>query len=282
MTPLVEAVPPHPTVRIRPRSGWRIFELAELWHARGLLVMMARRDQKLRYRQTVLGVGWVVLQPLLAAAVLAFVFGTIARLPSDGVSPILLAYTGLVCWNLFAVTISSSSISVVAATHLVGKVYFPRLILPISAAGVALTDFAVSFVLMAVIVLVSGVRVTAALLTLPFWFAMVLALSLGLGFAAAALMVTMRDIRYIVTFGLQLLLYASPVAYAASAVPQRFATIYNLNPLVPLVSGFRWAILGTPAPAMGAVIYACCVTMFMLVAGVVIFRFREPVIADVI
>src|SRR5687767_10009520 len=192
MSLTVEPIP-DPLVRIRPEARWSALDLRELWGFRDLLLAMAMRDVKLRYRQTALGVTWVLLQPLLAAAIFALVFGRVAKLPSDGLPYFLFAYGGLLAWNAFNSTISKVSLSLVGNSHLVSKIYFPRLILPLSTVLSTLLDFAVGLALLVVLMVVYRVAPTPAMLLLPVWFVLVVIMAVGMGLVAAALTVSYRD-----------------------------------------------------------------------------------------
>jgi lipopolysaccharide transport system permease protein len=271
-----------PRLVIRPRRGLAALQIRELWEFRDLLRTFVVRDLKLRYRQTVLGVAWVVLQPLLGAAIFAVVFGRVARLPSGKVPYFLFAYAGLLAWNLFQSVLSRASVSLVGSGQLISKVYFPRLILPLSAVGSALVDFAVALTLMVIFLPLHGVVSGPALFTLPGWILLVLLLTLGLGCGAAALAVSYRDVVHVLPTLTQLLLYASPVAYAVAVVPESLRPLYFLNPLATLLEGFRWSLVGGPPPSAGYVAYAavCCCVVFA--AGILGFTTMERKFADVI
>jgi lipopolysaccharide transport system permease protein len=210
-----------PCLTLLPPRGWASLDLSEIWQFRDLLFTLAVRDVKLRYRQTVLGAAWVVLQPLMAAGIFAFVFGRVARLPSNGVPYFLFAYVGLVAWNLFSTTLNKAGGCLVGNAHLVSKVYFPRMVLPLSTAFGSLIDAAVSLAMLVVMMAIRHLSPGWAVLLLPVWFVLLLMLSLGVGLFTAALMVRYRDVQYILPVFTQMLLYASPVAYALSAVPAK-------------------------------------------------------------
>lgn len=257
-------------------------ELAETWHARDLLHAFADRDIRLRYRQTALGIVWVVLQPLIAAGIFAFVFGTVAHLSSDGKPYLVFTFAALTGWNLFSGILSRASGCLVSNAHLVSRVFFPRLILPLSVIPAALLDFAVSLAMFAVLLAVYRVAPTPAMLTLPLWLLLLGAGAFGAGLVAASLMVRYRDVQYVLPVAIQLLLYASPVAYAAARVPERWHTLYYLNPLVAAIEGLRWSMLGTDAPSAGAVLWSALVAGLAVIVGVVVFRRMERGFADVI
>ena len=267
---------------IRPTGGWRSLDIREVWRYRGLLGAMTRRDITVRYRQTALGVVWVVLQPLLAAGIFTFVFGSIAKFSSDGVPYIVFSYTGLLGYNAFANSLNAISICMVANSALVSKVYFPRVILPLSQIGSKLVDFAVAFALYLVLNLSFGVGFHLSLLTLPAWMILAYGTALGLGLLTSALNVSYRDVGYVVPAILPLVMYLAPVAYGAQEVPHRLRGVYALDPLVGLINGFRWCLLGRGMLDLGSIIYAGAFTFVVLVIGVLYFRVHERRFADVI
>lgn len=271
-----------PVLVIRPDSARSLGIIADLWQFRDLLWALADRDLRLRYRQTVLGVAWVVLQPLLGALIFTFVFGVVARLGSDGIPYLTFTFASLAGWGLVSGITSRASASLVQNSGLIGKVWFPRSVLPSSAVPAALVDFTVAMLVLGGIMAWQGVRPGAALFTLPLWVALLVALALAVGFAASALMVRYRDVQHILPVALQLLLYASPVAYAASNVPERFQRLYYLNPVATALDGLRWALLDAAPPPTAAVAYAALVTLTLLVIGTLMFRRMERSFADVI
>lgn len=278
------AAPAHrkPYLTIRPSTGWAAIDLRELWRFRGLLVALAGRDLKLRYKQTALGIAWVVLQPIIAAAIFAFVFGRVAHLSTDGVPSFLFAFAGLVGWNLFSNTLSRAGASLVGNAQMVSKVFFPRLVLPLSTVLSALVDFAVSVLLLAVLMIVYHRVPPLAALAAPIWIALLLMLASGVGFIASGLTVRYRDVQHIMPVAVQFLLYASPVGYALAAVPERWRFAYQLNPLAIELTALRGSLLGTPMPSAGWVIYAACASILTFAAGATAFRRMERRFADVI
>jgi lipopolysaccharide transport system permease protein len=271
-----------PHIIIRPPSRWAPLNLREVWEFRDLLTRFTIRDLKLRYKQTALGVIWVVLQPLLAAGILSFVFGAVANLPSDGVPYFVFAYVGMMCWTLFSNTLTRISMSLVGNAALVSKIFFPRLVLPFSTVGSTMVDFSVSLAMGVVVVLVGGVTPGWALVTLPLWIALALLLAAGIGLVAAALMVQYRDVGQILPVAIQLLLYATPIAYALSAVPERAQRLVQLNPLTGIVDGFRWAAIDTTAPSLPSAIWSAIASVVMFLVGALIFTRKERRFADVI
>ena len=274
---------PKPHLTIQPTSGWQAINLRELWQFRDLLTTLAQRDVKLRYRQTALGVVWVILQPLLAAGIFSFVFGKVAKLPApNGIPYLVFSYAGLLAWNAFNSTLTKTSGCLLQNSNLVSKVYFPRLALPLSTVFSTLIDFGVALVMMIALMVINHVVPGPALLLLPVWLLLVVGLSLGVGLYTSALMVSYRDVQYILPIITQFLLYASPVAYSAALVPTKYKLIFELNPLTGLLEAFRWSLLGTAHPAWGSVIYAAVVTVLVFILGAFSFKKMERKFADVI
>lgn len=273
---------PKPYLTIRPTSGWAALNLAEVWQYRDLLSSLATRDVKLRYRQTALGVIWVILQPLLAAGIFSFVFGKVAKLPSDGVPYFLFSYAGLLGWNLCSSTLMKVSGCLTGNAHLISKVFFPRLILPLSTLFSSLIDFGVAAGMMVVLMLVNHVPIGLGLLLLPVWMLLLLMIAVGVGLFCASLMVTYRDVQFVLPVAVQFALYASPIAYAVSAVPHNLRPLYFLNPLSSLLEAFRWSILGTGQLQWGYLAYSAVVAVTLLVGGAFAFKRMERQFADVI
>jgi lipopolysaccharide transport system permease protein len=282
-TPEPEAVPARrPHLVIEPKSGWSALDLAELWRFRDLLFTLGQRDLKLRYKQTALGVVWVILQPLLAAGVFAFVFGKVARLPSEGVPYFLFSYAGLLGWNLFANTLTKTSGCLIGNSHLISKVFFPRLVLPLSTIPSTLVDFGVAMAMMVVMMFLYQVNPGVGLLLLPVWMGMLLAIAMGIGLITSSLAVSYRDVNYILPVLVQILLYASPVAYAVSAVPEHLQKWYYLNPLAGVLEAFRWSLIGTSAPRLLGLLVTAVGAVAILTLGLFMFKKMERQFADVI
>ena len=272
-----------PFLLIEPKSGWQAINFAELWQFRDLLTSLAQRDVKLRYRQTALGVLWVILQPLLAAGIFSFVFGKIAKIPAPhGIPYLVFSYAGLLAWNAFSSTLTKSSTCLTGNANLVSKVYFPRLVLPLSTVFSTLIDFGVALVVMVVLLIVNHVPVHLGLLLLPVWLLLIVLLSVGIGLYAAALMVTYRDVQYVLPVVTQFLLYASPVAYAYAVVPDRWHAVFALNPLTGLLEAFRWSLLGVGTVSWALTGYAALVTLIVFLLGALAFKSMERKFADVI
>jgi lipopolysaccharide transport system permease protein len=273
---------PRPYLIIRPPSRWSPINFRELWEFRDLLSRFVVRDLKLRYRQTALGVVWVVLQPLLAAGVFSFVFGRVAGLDSEGVPYFAFAFAGMLAWNTFSQALTRMSGSLVGNSTLISKIFFPRLVLPFSTLGAVMIDFGVALVMMVVVWILAGIAPGWSLLTLPLWIAALLLLASGIGLLAAALMVSYRDVQFVLPVATQILLYASPVAYSLSAVPDSAQTLFQLNPLTGLLEGFRWALLDVGELRVWPTAWTaiCAVVLFLL--GSFNFTRMERKFADVI
>jgi lipopolysaccharide transport system permease protein len=255
----------------------------ELWEFRSLLARFAARDLTLRYRQTALGAIWVVLQPLLGAGILSFVFGNVAGLPGPaGIPYFVFTLVGMVGWTAFSLVATRSSGSLVANAPLVQKAFFPRLLLPLSTVLSTMVDVAVSLGLLAVVLVLENVAPGARLATLPLWLGLFFVIGLGLGLSSTALMVKYRDIQYVLPLIVQLLLFVSPVAYQLSAVPAGSRFLYDLNPLAGMLEGLRWSVLGTQRPSAALAAYSITVSIALLAIGLLIFHRMERGFADVI
>jgi lipopolysaccharide transport system permease protein len=252
----------------------------EIWNYRDLFGALGVRDLRLRYRQTALGVAWVVLQPLAAAGIFAFVFGRIAKVPTDGQPYLLFSLAALTGWNFFSSILTRASASLIQNPQLVTRVYFPRLILPLAVLPAALVDLLVTIVAFLGIAFAQGRTPAATMLALPLVLVLLGMLALGTGFAAAALAVRFRDVQYLLPVAIQLALYASPVAYSSSAVPERWQALYYANPLAAPLELMRWSLLGTPAPAMHRLLYSAGAALLLCLTGAWIFRRIEQSFAD--
>lgn len=271
-----------PVLVIRPDSARTLGLAGDLWAFRDLLWSLADRDLRLRYRQTALGVAWVLLQPVLGALIFTFVFGVVAGLPSDGVPYFLFTFASLAGWALFAGILTRASGSLVQNSPLIAKVWFPRAVLPASTLPAALIDFVIALLLLGGMMAWAEVAPGMAILAVPLWVLALAMLALGLGLIGSALMVSYRDVQHILPVGVQLLLYASPVAYSASNVPERFLALYYLNPLAPLLEGLRASLLGTPMPPTNTIVWGATVALGTFVLGAAVFRRLERRFADVI
>lgn len=266
---------------IRPSRGWRMLDFRELWAYRELLAVLAVRDIKVRYKQTALGVGWAVIQPVMLMLVFSVFFGRLAKMPSDGVPYPVFAYAALLPWTFFANALGASASSVVGASNLVSKVYFPRLIIPLASVGSWLVDLLIATLILLGLMLYYGVGWSWNLLAAPALVLAVLFMALGAGTLLAALTVAYRDFRYVVPFLLQFWMFATPVVYPASLVPEKWHWLLNLNPMAGLVDAFRSAFLGRPFD-VDAIAISLTAAVAMFLAGVAYFEKVERRFADII
>ncbi|MBI3912601.1 MAG: ABC transporter permease [Chloroflexi bacterium] len=271
-----------PTVVVQPTHGLATLNLRELWAFRDLLIILAGRDVKLRYKQTALGVIWVVLQPLVAALTFAVIFGGFAKLPSDGSPYVLFVFCGMLPWNLFAGALQRAGNSLIGNSNLISKVYFPRVIIPIASAASVLIDFAVSLIVLFVLMLIYQVMPTWQLVALPFFLLLTLLAATGVSLWLSGLNVYYRDFSYALPFLVQVWLYASPVAYATTIVPEQWRALFSLNPAVAFIEGFRWAILGQSALTIEMIVSATLVSLMFFASGLYVFRRIERGFADVL
>ncbi len=271
-----------PTVVIEARKGIFNIDLQAVYEYRELLYFLIWRDLKVRYKQTMIGIGWVALQPLITMIIFTTVFGYFAKLPSDGMPYTIFTYTALLPWNYFATALSRSISSVVGDSHLVSKIYFPRLILPLSGAISGMVDFCISFILLICMLTWHRIGLTLAVFMLPVFLLLALLTALSIGLWLSALNVRYRDIGYTVPFLIQIWMFASPVIYPVSLVPQQYRSIYGLNPMVGVIEGFRWALLGKSAPDFSVISISVLVVLLIFVGGLVFFRKMELTFADII
>lgn len=276
---------PHPdehVVRIAPPRGWLRLELAELWAYRELLYFFIWRDLKVRYKQTLIGAGWAVIQPFGTMVVFSVFFGVLARMPSGGLPYPLFYYAALLPWMYFASALSGATSVVVENQRIITKVYFPRLILPFAAVVSGLVDFAIAFGILLLMLLYYGVMPTLAVLYLPVFLLLALATALGAGLWLAALNAMYRDVRYAVPFLIQFWLFASPVAYPSSLIPEKWRWLYGLNPMAGVIEGFRWAITGQGRPPDLFLLASAVAVATLLIGGLFYFRRMESTFADVV
>jgi lipopolysaccharide transport system permease protein len=268
-------------IRIGPARGWVPLRLDELWEYRELLYFLTWRDVKVRYKQTALGAAWAIIQPFVTMVAFSVFFGRLGNIPSDGVPYPIFSFAALVPWTYFAYSLSQASNSLVGSANLISKVYFPRLVVPISSVLSGAVDFAIAFVVLLGMMVFYGVTPTPAILLLPLFLLLALVTALGAGLWLSALNVEYRDVRYVLPFLVQVWLFATPVAYPSSLLPESWRTLYALNPMVGVVDGFRWALLGTPPPTASAALSAA-VAATLLVSGALYFRRMERTFADVV
>jgi lipopolysaccharide transport system permease protein len=271
-----------PVVRRQARPGWIAIDFAELWQYRELLVFYAFRDIKVRYKQTFMGASWAILQPVMTMVVFSIFFGKLAGVPSDGLPYPVFAFCGLLPWQLFAFALTHSSNSLVQNAHLLTKVYFPRLIIPFSSVIVGLVDFVIAFVVLVGIMFYYDIIPGWALITLPLFVLLAIAAALSVGLWLSVLNVKYRDVRYTIPFLAQFWLFVTPVAYSSSLVPSKWQAVYAINPMVGVVEGFRWALLGKSAPPGALLIVSVAATAILLAGGLFYFARMEKTFPDII
>jgi lipopolysaccharide transport system permease protein len=272
-----------PTRILRPRRGWRGLGLAELWRNRAVVGFLVRRDLKVRYAQTALGALWALFQPLAPMLIFTIVFGVLAKLPSDGVPYVLFALTGLVAWTYFATAVLGATTSLLTNSELVTKVYLPRLAIPLAPLLGALADLGIGLALLGAFLLAFRVASRPeAIVLLPLLLLLLVTTAAGLGFWLSALTARFRDVKHVTPMLLQILMYASPVVYPLSLVPERYRLAYALNPMVGVIDGLRVLLLRTPLVDGRVIGISCAVSATLLVSGVVYFRRTERLFADVV
>jgi lipopolysaccharide transport system permease protein len=271
-----------PVTIIEPSKGWVSLKLAELWEYRELLYFLTWRDIKVRYKQTALGAAWAIIQPFFTMIVFSLFFGNLAKIPSDGIPYPIFAYAALVPWTFFASGLGQASNSLVGSANLIKKVYFPRLAVPISTVLSGIVDFGLAFVVLLGMMLWFEIVPTLAILWLPFFLLLALVTSLGVGLWLSAMNVQFRDVRYLVPFLTQFWMFATPIAYPSSLLPDSWRTVYALNPMVGVVEGFRWALLGTNTAPGAIIIVSTVAALTILVSGAFYFRRMEKTFADVV
>jgi lipopolysaccharide transport system permease protein len=271
-----------PKISIRPSRGWISLNLRDLWEYRELLYFLTWRDIKVRYKQTILGAAWAILQPFFTMVVFSLFFGKLAKVPSDNIPYPIFSYTALVPWQFFANGLTNSSNSLVTSVNLITKVYFPRLVVPISAVLSGVVDFVLAFVVLLGMMLFYGIVPTKAVIWLPALLLLALVTSLGAGLWLTAMNVQFRDVRYAVPFLVNAWMFATPIAYPSSLLHEPWRTLYGINPMVGVVEGFRWALLGTETAPGPIVIVSAVVAVGLLISGAFYFRRMEKTFADVI
>jgi lipopolysaccharide transport system permease protein len=267
---------------VKPSKGWVSLKLGELREYRELIYFLTWRDIKVRYKQTVLGAAWAIIQPFFTMVVFSLFFGKLAKVPSDGLPYPIFAYAALVPWTFFANGLSQSSNSLVGNANLIKKVYFPRLVVPFSSVISGLVDFVLAFIVLIGMMLVYGIFPTINIVWLPFLLLLTLVSALGVGLWLSALNVQYRDVRYTVPFLTQFWLFATPIAYPSSLLSEPWRTLYGINPMVGVVEGFRWALLGTDSAPGPIILVSSLVALALLVGGCFYFRRMERTFADVI
>jgi lipopolysaccharide transport system permease protein len=271
---------------IEPSRGWISLQLRVLWQYRELLYFLIWRDLKVRYKQTALGIGWIILQPLISMVIFSFLFGGLLEVPSGGVPYPIFVYAGLLPWNYFANSLNRSSTSLVNNQNLITKVYFPRLVVPISGVMSGLVDFSVSFIVLIVLMIIFKFYPTPYIVFLPGFLLLAIITALGFGLWLSALNVRYRDVNYITPFLIQIWMYLTPVIYPVTIIPEKFRFLLALNPMTGVVEGFRWALLGdqlTDVQPPGSIfLLSIAISLFVLVSGTMYFRRTERKFADII
>jgi lipopolysaccharide transport system permease protein len=267
---------------IQPTSGWVSLKLYEVWKYRELLYFLAWRDITVRYKQTVLGAAWAIIQPFFTMVVFSLFFGRLAGIPSDGVPYPIFSFAALVPWTFFANGLSQASDSLVGSSALITKVYFPRLVIPIARAVAGIVDFLLAFAVLVGLMFYYGIVPSSKIFWLPLLLLLALSTSLGVGLWLSAMNVKFRDVRYLVPFLTQLWMFSTPVAYPSSLLSEPWRTVYGLNPMVGVVEGFRWALLGTSTAPGSIIIASSLVTLSILIGGMFYFRRMEKTFADIV
>jgi lipopolysaccharide transport system permease protein len=271
-----------PIFVIKARKGLFHLDLKAVWEYRELLYFLVWRELKVRYKQTLIGAGWAILQPLLTMVVFTVVFGTFAQIPSDGLPFSIFAYSGLLPWNLFASSLNRGGTSVVGNADLISKIYFPRLILPLSGVLSPMVDFGISFVILVAMMIWFGVFPNWGVLALPLFLLLALLTALAVGLWLSALNVRYRDVGHAIPFLVQLWMFASPIAYPVSLIPEKWRLLYGLNPMAGVIEGFRWALLGQESPDFTVITISSVMVLALLLPGIVYFKYTERTFADVV
>lgn len=282
---MTDITKPEPaTVFIKPSTGFAALNLRDLWTYRELIYFMIWRDIKVRYKQTVLGAAWAIIQPVLTMLIFTFIFGQVARLPTDGGIPYpIFSYTALLPWGLFVAALNQASRSLTSNQNMVTKIYFPRLVLPLASILSGLVDFAIAFVILVGLMFYYGVTPSINVLwTLPMFLLLAIVTALGVALWLSAINVQYRDVNYALPFITQFWLFLTPIAYSSSLISEKWQLVYSLNPMAGVVNGFRWALLGTntgPGPEMAV---SVLISILILISGLFYFRNMEKTFADTI
>lgn len=271
-----------PIIRIEPSKGWVSLNLRELFNYRELLFFLTWRDIKVRYKQTVLGAAWAIIQPFFTMVIFSIFFGRLAKVPSDDIPYPIFSYCALVPWTFFANGLSYASNSLVTSSNLIKKVYFPRLALPIAAVLSGVVDFVLAFIVLLGMMFYYGFVPTSNVIWMPFFLMLAFITSLGVALLLSAMNVQFRDVRYTIPFLTQFWLFATPIAYPSSLLPEPWHTLYGINPMVGVVEGFRWALLGTETAPGAIIIVSSLVAILLLVGSAFYFRRLEKTFADVV
>ena len=269
------------TTVIRPSRGWVSLQIRDLWTYRDLVFFLAWRDISVRYKQTVLGASWAIIQPFFSMVIFSIFFGGLAQISSDGVPYPVFSYAALLPWTFFANALTESSNSLVGNANLLSKVYFPRLVIPLASTLGGIVDFGIAFIVLLLMMLFFGIVPTAAVIVLPLLLLLAFVTALGVGLWLSALNVEYRDVRYTVPFLVQALMFASPVVYSSTLLEEPWRTLYGINPMVGVIEGFRWALLGTTPPGP-MILVSAVAALALLISGAMYFRRMEKTFADVV
>jgi lipopolysaccharide transport system permease protein len=267
---------------IKPSYGWSALNLHDLWTYRELILFLTWRDLKVRYKQTLFGASWAILQPFLTMVVFSIFFGNLAEIPSDGVPYPIFSFTALLPWTLFSKALQDASKSLVASSHMITKIYFPRMILPLSAVLAGLVDFFIAFAVLIGMMFYFGIMPTANVWMLPLFLLLALITAIGVGLWLSALNVLYRDIGYVIPFLTQFWMFITPIAYPSSMVPEKWQAIYAINPMAGVVDGFRWALMGTGQPPGLMILVSSLVAVVLLISGMFFFRRMERLFSDMV
>lgn len=266
---------------IEPQNGWNIFNFSELWSFRELISAMMVRDIKVRYKQTVIGIAWAVIQPVTTMVIFTIIFGNLAKIPSDGYPYPVFVFSGMLAWNFFSASVSSAGTSLMGNAHLISKVYFPRIIIPVSTIGVAFVDFLIACIILVILMMIYGQIFSYKLIFLPLFLIGLTAVSMGVGAWLAAVTVTYRDFRYVIAYLVQIWMYLTPVIYPVTFVPESWRWLLYLNPMYAWINGIRACFLGQPLDQLGVVI-SLIFSVFIFVTGMFYFHKAQKRFADVI
>lgn len=282
MSSVAEKTPEIPTIVIRPSKGWIALKLGDVWAYRELLYFLVWRDIKVRYKQTALGAAWAIIQPFTSMVVFSLFFGKLAKMPSDGIPYPIFSYAALVPWSFFANGLAQSANSLVDSANLIRKVYFPRLTIPIANVLSGLVDFALAFLVLIGMMLWYGIVPTTRIIWLPLFLLLALVTALAVGLWLSVLNVEYRDVKYTIPFLTQFWMFATPIVYPSSLLPEPWRTLYGINPMVGVVEGFRWALLGTQTVPGPMIAVSAVAAVVLLIGGAFYFRRMEKTFADVV
>jgi lipopolysaccharide transport system permease protein len=282
MAKSIELVRQPETIYIKPSTGLTALNLRDLWIYRELVYFMIWRDIKVRYKQTILGAAWAIIQPVLTMLVFNFIFGSVAKVPTDGIPYPIFSYTALLPWGLFSAALNNASRSLTTNSNMVTKIYFPRLVLPLASVLGGVVDFAIAFLILIVMMIYYKITPTIAIWTLPLFILLSIISALGVALWLAAINVQYRDVNYVLPFLTQFWLFLTPVAYSAKVISDKWQIVYSLNPMAGVVNGFRWALLGSNTGPGLYMTVSVGISLIFLISGLFYFRSMERTFADTI